>query len=151
MKKCCFYRYLKEEKMKKLGILLVLAWSWTLLYASDSLDRQLLQDYLSTVHRAEEMNAAPVWLFNDQIYQQNNAGQWMQAGAKYNNPQSFSAWLQDLADREVCPKEHPGVYFDRTYHVPGLWYCRGFMHTGEKCPYHMDRQFPNGIPKFYNP
>lgn len=129
--------------MKRWGILLTVFWSVALLYANDALDQQLWRDYLSTSHKSKKMAEDRVWLFNDSIYQQNEEGQWEQISFKNNLPEKRSEWLEDLADRKVCPKEHPGVFFDTKFEKPGVWYCRGFLPDGRKCFFHVDLQFKN--------
>ena len=108
--------------MKKLGVLLAVFLSLALLYANDKLDREPGKDYLSS-HGIEKLASRP----------------------GYHNSRQEA--LQDWASRKVCPREHPGVFFDTTYETPGVWCCKGIMRDGIKCPYHIDLQYPKGIPK----
>lgn len=127
---------------KTMSLLLAVFWSVASLYANNPLDQQLWQDYLST--GLEEVTEGQLWLLNDSVYQQNEAGQWIRMISRNKLPMKHSWWLQDLMDRGVCPRGHKGVFFDRTFEKPGVWYCRGIVHDGKKCPYHIDNQFQNG-------
>lgn len=109
--------------MKKWAILLAVFLSASLLYANDALDRQFREDYLSENPKSEKMASRP---------------------GHHNSRQEA---LQDWATRKVCPREHPGVFFDTTYEDPGVWCCQGIARDGKKCPYHIDLQYPKGIPK----
>lgn len=90
------------------------------------------------------INPDRVWIFNDQTYLLNDSDQWVPSGLKA--PRDAHQYLQDLADRGVCPKGHRGVYHDFTFYKEGLWCCRGIMTNGEKCFFHIDNQYPKGIP-----
>jgi hypothetical protein len=90
------------------------------------------------------LNPERTWSFNDQIYILNDSEQWMLASNKILN--SVDEYIQDHANRGICFKGHRGEYLDRSFYPKGVWCCRGF-YNGEKCPYHIDRQFPNGIPR----
>lgn len=113
--------------------------------ANERLHQQVLQDYIDRNGTIELGQVNRAWVFNDYVYVENSSGQWIPAG--YKLPGNYDAWLNDLAARGVCPKEHRGVYLDKTIYECGIWYCRGVMHTGQQCPYHIDKQLPGGIPR----
>lgn len=122
--------------------------SWVV-HGNESLNRLVMEDFLCLSIREfrefEKANPDRVCTFNDRTYLQNESGQWI--SARYEVPANFQEWLKDLAGRGVCPKEHKGVYLDQSIYECGIWYCRDVVRSGERCPYHLDTQYPGGIPK----
>jgi hypothetical protein len=90
------------------------------------------------------LNPDRTWSFNNQIYVLNDFEQWVLAS--YKTPNNVDEYIQDHVDQRICFKGHQGVYLDQSFYPSGIWCCRG-SYNGEKCPYHIDKKFPNGIPR----
>gem|GEM_PF-2917018 len=120
------------------------------LEAHDESERTSIEELLFSCSGSMEIkngesnfNPDRIWDFNGQIYVLNNSEQWILAGN--NLPNSVDDFIKDHAKRGVCFKGHQGEYLDRSHYEDGIWCCRG-IYNGKKCPYHIDNQFPNGIP-----
>ncbi|MCC6127779.1 MAG: hypothetical protein IT584_01060 [Chlamydiae bacterium] len=87
-----------------------------------------------------------VWTFQGLTYCSNDGVRWERAASR-RGPSSTEEYLAEFAKRGSCLRGHSGVYLDRTLYSVGIWCCVGLMPNGEKCFFHLDNQYPNGIPK----
>src|SRR3990170_382510 len=74
----------------------------------DFTQRQIIRDFTETQVKQDYANWAK------------RIGSW-----DYQIPGNLEAYLTDLAQRGVCPREHRGVYLDTAYYEVGIWCCRG--------------------------
>jgi hypothetical protein len=135
--------------MRNLFFLLIICFfsSNTCLQAHEEDADRNLEEILCSCSKAIEakegkihFNPDRTWIFNDQIYLLNDSEQWVFLGSR--PPSDVDELVAFHAKAKKCFKWHDGVFLDKTYFADGLWYCRGLMHDGSLCPYHMVRQFP---------
>lgn len=119
---------------------LLLACSIHAVTANERLPDELWQDYQNKLSQKAANSASRTWIFNDWIYRETSAGQWISIGQK--GLEGFEIWLNDLTDKGLCPKEHKGVRLDTRSYERGIWCCEGKLPNGQDCPYHVNIRFP---------